>query len=147
MKIGNLIVAALLLVFITHSAHALDPSQSANSYIQTHFTSDNGLPTDIVTNLVQSRDGFLWVSFGSGTLARFDGQRFTALPVSRVTKLVLGPDGDLWTGTSGGVLIQIQAAALNQFGPLKAIRHPTALGPSEHVICLHFSPSGVLWVG
>jgi ligand-binding sensor domain-containing protein len=32
----------------------------------------DGLPSDSVTAIIQSRDGFLWVGTGSG-LVRFDG--------------------------------------------------------------------------
>src|SRR5262249_38420533 len=96
----NSILAALILFFVTHSAHALDPSQPVSSYIRTHFTeSDNGLPSNVVHYIEQSRDGFLWVTFGSGTLARFDGQNFTKLPIALTGSIALAPNGDLWVGT------------------------------------------------
>src|SRR5690349_2140372 len=114
MKIANPIFAAFVLLFVAHSAQALDPRQPANSYIRTHFTGDNEAPSGVVHYIVQSRDGFLWIMSGPNQLTRFDGQRFTTLPVGRAGAMALGPDGDLWVVT-GVDLAQIPAAALNQF--------------------------------
>src|SRR5215470_1872656 len=99
MKIGNTIAAVLVLFFVTHSAYALDPTQPFSSYIQTRFTTDNGLPTNIINEIVQSPDGFLWISLGNGLVARFDGQRFTTLPMTQVRTIAIGPNGDLWVGS------------------------------------------------
>src|SRR5690349_10162510 len=103
MKIGNSIAAALVLLFVTHSAHALDPSQPANSYIRTRFGTDEGLESQVVNNLVQTPDGFLWISTGGGDLIRFDGKNFTRLLFDRVGPLTLGPNGDLWVATTNGL--------------------------------------------
>ncbi|MHC1769377.1 MAG: LamG-like jellyroll fold domain-containing protein [Verrucomicrobiia bacterium] len=45
-------------------------------WIHDRFTTENGLPGNIVKAVVQSRDGYLWVGTEDG-LARFDGRRFT----------------------------------------------------------------------
>ena len=63
MKIGNSITAALVLLFVTHSAHALDPSQPFSSYIQTRFTIDNGLPGNVINQMIQSPDGLVHVTY------------------------------------------------------------------------------------
>lgn len=147
MKIANSIFAALVLLFITHSAYALDPSQPVSGYIRTRFTSDDGLATNVVNQIVQSQDGFLWILLGSGNLVRFDGRRFTTLPVvDQASGMAIGPDNDLWLVTTTD-LIQIPAAAFNQFGPLQAIRYPNPLGPDTQLFWIRFSRSGTLWVG
>jgi len=145
MKIWNSITAALVLFFITQSAYALDPNEPFSSYIRRSFTQENGLPTDIVNNIVQSQDGFLWLTLGNTELARFDGQRFTTLPVA-ADMMALGPDGDLWVGETTE-LKQLSPAVLNQFGPLQAISHRTGIGVEASVQCLYFSRNGSLWVG
>ncbi len=142
----NSVLAALMLLFVTHSAHALDPTQPVTNYILTHFTEDSEAQIGSVTNIVQSRDGFLWLALGTTNLARFDGQRFTVVPVFSTNPLALGPDGDLWVGTANE-LKQISSAALNQFGPLQAISHNTGLNRESFIISLHFDRNGVLWVG
>jgi signal transduction histidine kinase/ligand-binding sensor domain-containing protein len=72
---------------------------------------ENGLPQNTVTAVVQTRDGYIWVSSYNG-LARFDGVRFTefessstpGLASSRVTSLFESDDGALWIGHEGGEL-------------------------------------------
>lgn len=145
MKIANSIFAAFVLLFVTHSAQALDPSQPVSSYIRTHFTSDDGLPNNVVNQIVQSQDGFLWLKLGSGNLVRFDGRRFTTLPIGLTGDMAIGPDNDLWMVTAAD-LIQIPAAAFKQFGPLQATHYPMALGPNTQLACSYFSRSGIFWV-
>jgi ligand-binding sensor domain-containing protein len=41
-----------------------------------HWTADNGLPQNSVRDIVQTRDGYLWLATLDG-LVRFDGVRFT----------------------------------------------------------------------
>ena len=41
-----------------------------------HWTADNGLPQNSVRDIVQTRDGYLWLTTFDG-LVRFDGVRFT----------------------------------------------------------------------
>ncbi len=124
---------------------ALDPSRPFSSYIRTNFGDEDGLG-GVVHEIVQSRDGFLWLSAGSSTLIRFDGRHFTEIPYLFAHVLAIAPDGDLWVGTDGG-LERIPAAALNQFGHLPATAYHPGPGPGSHIECLHFSRSGVLWVG
>src|SRR5258705_4031952 len=53
---------------------------SANTLAQEYgfdvWTTANGLPQNTVTGVVQTPDGYLWISTFDG-LARFDGVRFT----------------------------------------------------------------------
>ena len=72
---------------------------------------EDGLPQNTVTAVVQTQDGYVWVSTYNG-LARFDGVRFTVfesggtpgLASSRVTSLFESDDGALWIGHEGGEL-------------------------------------------
>src|SRR5271154_4396794 len=64
------------------------------------------LPSDSITAIVQTRDGFLWVGT-SGGLVRFDGIKFTghrltSLATNKtvfVTALCEDSHGSLWVGT------------------------------------------------
>jgi ligand-binding sensor domain-containing protein len=70
-----------------------------------HWTTDNGLPQNTVRAIVQTRDGYLWLTTFDG-LARFDGVRFTvfdksntpAITNNRFTALYEDRDGTLWAG-------------------------------------------------
>lgn len=75
------------------------------------WTTEEGLPQNTVTCLLQSRDGYLWVGTLDG-LARFDGLRFKVFdqqntPAFRnhgITALAEYPVGCLWIGTVRGLL-------------------------------------------
>ncbi len=76
------------------------------SYRFDHWTTDNGLPQNTITGMVQSRDGYLWLTTFDG-LARFDGVHFTVfdkgntrgINSNRFTCLYETSDGSLLFGT------------------------------------------------
>jgi signal transduction histidine kinase/ligand-binding sensor domain-containing protein len=125
---------------------ALDPTRPFSSYLRTRFSNEDGLPASVVHDIVQSQDGFLWLSVGGDTLTRFDGRHFTDISFPTAHVLATAPDGALWVGTDGG-LQRIAATALNQFGRLPATLYHPGPGLGSRIICLHFSRSGILWVG
>src|SRR5260370_39056437 len=96
----------VLLVLAARYMLALDPDQPAASYIRTTLTVEDGLPSNVVNAILQTRNGFLWIGTDAG-LARFNGRHFIpidfGLPRSGsqgvVRSLAEGPDGDLWVGT------------------------------------------------
>ena len=144
-------VSVALLAGIAGPALALERVQPANGYIRTNFTVEDGLLSNTVNAVLQTRDGFLWTGTEDGLL-RFDGRHFTAVeflpqasPVS-VSALAEAPDGALWVGTRGGVA-RIAAKALSQAGPESAILYHTGSGSSDSIQCIRFSRNGDLWVG
>lgn len=51
-------------------------TKAEQQYLLTpHWTIENGLPSNTLLNLIQTRDGYIWVGTKAG-LARFDGVRF-----------------------------------------------------------------------
>ncbi len=74
-----------------------------------HWTADNGLPQNSVRDIVQTRDGYLWLTTFDG-LVRFDGVRFTVFNKSnspgiitnRFVRLYEDVHGDLWASTENG---------------------------------------------
>ena len=75
------------------------------------WTTANGLPSNTITVVRQTRDGYLWLATDNG-LARFDGMRFTVfsksdtagIAGSRFLALWESSAGDLWAGSlDGGV--------------------------------------------
>ena len=71
-----------------------------------HWTADNGLPQNSVRDIVQTRDGYLWLATFDG-LVRFDGVRFTVFNKNnspgilnnRFNWLYEDQYGDLWAST------------------------------------------------
>jgi signal transduction histidine kinase/ligand-binding sensor domain-containing protein len=72
------------------------------------WTTDNGLPQVSVNSILQTRDGFLWLTTFGG-LVRYDGLRFQVfnrgntrgLRTSRFTDLFEDVEGNLWIKTEG----------------------------------------------
>jgi ligand-binding sensor domain-containing protein len=80
-----------------------------------HWTADNGLPQNSVRDIVQTRDGYLWLATLDG-LVRFDGVRFTVFNKSnspgiisnRFLQLYEDGQGDLWAITESSGLTRQQ---------------------------------------
>lgn len=73
------------------------------------WTTENGLPQNSVSEIIQDREGYLWLGTHDG-LARFDGVKFTiynnrnlpGLTNNRIKSILESRDGRLWIGTEGG---------------------------------------------
>lgn len=72
------------------------------------FTTENGLPQNVINRVMRDSRGFLWFSTEDG-LSRFDGQVFVnyniaeGLPHSQVNFALEAGDGSLWLATNGGI--------------------------------------------
>lgn len=90
--------------------HGLDPHKRITQYAINTWTTDQGLPLDWITALLQTRDGYLWIGTNSG-LSRFDGRHFDvfkesetgSIPNDRITSLAEDSSGVLWIATPGGL--------------------------------------------
>lgn len=145
-KISCLMVATLWVLISGIPVRALDPNQPATSFLQTHFTIDDGLPGGIVDQIAQTQDGFLWLITNGSYLSRFDGKRFYRFDKPKSKTLAVAPDGDLWVGTLEE-LIRIPSSNFNQFALTGLISYHPGPGDASHIRCLRFSRSGVLWIG
>jgi signal transduction histidine kinase/ligand-binding sensor domain-containing protein len=84
---------------------------TAPEYFVRSWKTDSGLPGNVVTAIVQTRDGYLWIGTYGG-LARFDGVRFRVfnsantpeLQSDRITSLYEDSQGILWIGHERGDL-------------------------------------------
>jgi signal transduction histidine kinase/ligand-binding sensor domain-containing protein len=94
----------------------------ASEYTVTVWQTEDGLPQNSVTSIVQSPDGYLWLATFNG-LVRFDGARFTVfdegnspeLQSSRLTRLDLDGDGGLWIITEEGALSRRSGGLFERF--------------------------------
>jgi signal transduction histidine kinase/ligand-binding sensor domain-containing protein len=102
-----LLVSAALFVslFPFHSVSA--------QYRFDSWTTDTGLPQNTVNRILQTRDGFIWLTTYGG-LVRYDGLRFTVfnpgttpeLKSGRFRHLFEDRDGNLWINTEGQGVIR-----------------------------------------
>ncbi len=105
----------LLLVATTTACYA--------QYRFDHWTADNGLPQNSVRDIVQTHDGYLWLTTFDG-LVRFDGVRFTVFNKSnspgiasnRFLILYEDSQGDLWAALETGGLVQRHQGRFKTYG-------------------------------
>ena len=57
-------------------AFALNPAREADGYSLHGWFTEDGLPSNKIRDITQSRDGYLWLATGQG-IARFDGKQCT----------------------------------------------------------------------
>ena len=110
------------------------------------WTTENGLPENSVTAIVQTRDGYLWLATYAG-LAQFDGVHFTiyssantpALQSDRLTSLYEDKQGDLWIGHERGDLTRYHDGKFESinFHEAAVRRKISAIGADE---------TGDIWV-
>ncbi len=87
-----------------------------------NWNTDNGLPHNSIFAILQTRDGYLWLTTLDG-LVRFDGVRFTVfnvantkgIPGNRMTALFEDREGALWIGTENDGLIRYLAGQFTNF--------------------------------
>ena len=119
------------------------------SYLRHTFTTEDGLPSNVVNDVLQTRDGFLIVAAATG-LYRFDGHRFAGMnsdPPQEIIAhaLAQGPDGDLWVATRSGIY-RIAYAEIDQRRQNLTVYH-VGQGATDSVRSLRFTREGVLWAG
>src|SRR5262245_52877444 len=103
LRVG-LLYGFLVVCCATHIAQA--------QYRFDHWTADNGLPQNSVRDILQTRDGYLWLTTFDG-LVRFDGVRFTIFNKSnspgivsnRFISLFEDRSGDLWASVETGQVV------------------------------------------
>ena len=135
----------MMLIGPARTARAAEPSPGPSNYIRTRFGSEQGFPSDVVDDIVQSHDGFLWLRVNALDITRFDGQHFIESGgLGVISSLAVAPDGDLWVGTSNS-LKHIPAGDLDQPGDWHVASY--SLDPAQSIIALHFTRKGELWVG
>ena len=139
-----LAVLAVTLALAAPPASALDPAKAITQYHLDTWGVKDGLPAHSVTDVEQSRDGYVWLATQGG-LVRFDGVRFTvydssnvpAMPQPLVWTLSPSRDGSLWVGAYGAGVLHYKDGELKVF----QTQRPAAFG----YIAVHEDTEGRLW--
>jgi ligand-binding sensor domain-containing protein/signal transduction histidine kinase len=125
-------------------ALALNPSKKLSQCVRQVWTIQNGLPTNDIQSLVQTRDGYLWVGTEDG-LARFDGAQFQVfdkssgkLPGNYIYCLFEDLRGALWIGTNGG-LVRYHSGKFEVIGAEAGLQDAFVYGVAQ-------DQSGELWI-
>ncbi len=109
MKHGLALFGVALLAAAASSA--LDRDRNIDQYGHDTWTAQSGLPGEAVYQILQTRDGYLWLRTSAGVV-RFDGVRFVqpeltigGLPLREPVKAICrGADGDLLIRTTSRTL-------------------------------------------
>ncbi len=104
------LTACLLVALGFIELHARQTLQSDPDYTINVWDTEDGLPQNSVTSIVQTKDGYLWMGTFAG-LVRFDGVRFTVfdtqntpeLPNNSVIRLFVDSHDTLWISTINGL--------------------------------------------
>jgi len=128
----------------SETAIALDPTKDITQYVHSTWRVEDGLPTNGITKILETRDGYLWVGTQTG-LVRFDGLSFTtfdhtntpSLQSDYISDLAEDSQGTLWIGTINGGVASFRDGL---FAHLNAV---DPRGPPVFAA----DPDGSLWVG
>jgi signal transduction histidine kinase/ligand-binding sensor domain-containing protein len=141
MTINPRSLAALALIFVLLATGGLASTSLTSGYTVRVWQTDDGLPQNLISSAVQTRDGYLWFGTYRG-LVRFDGERFQifepantpAMPDRRVTRLLEDAQGTLWIGHDSGLVTRYRDGNFEPL-PLPAGNlgdRIIGLGPDEH---------------
>ncbi len=94
------------------------------------WTSLDGLPQDSITDVLEARDGYLWITTFGG-IARFDGQSFetfspartAGLGHTRFLSLAESADGALWFAAQDGGVYRFDGDDMSLVDPDRQVLH------------------------
>jgi signal transduction histidine kinase/ligand-binding sensor domain-containing protein len=138
------IVSAITFALASLPCSCFGTTVLANGHSVKVWQTDDGLPQNMVTSAVQTRDGYLWFGTYSG-LARFDGARFEVFdPVNtpelqdrRISCLFEDAQGTLWIGQESGTIDRYRDGRFEPF--------PVAVENSEKVLGLGSDSRNRVW--
>jgi len=136
----------LIIVFLASPVFALHPGVAVSQYPQDAWRAGNGLLSDSVRAMVQTKDSYLWFATSAG-LSRFDGERFESfykntvpeMSVDSITSLLEDRDGSLWVGTEGGGLLNYKDRRFMVFTTSDGL-------PDNYISALAQDGEGNVWI-
>jgi signal transduction histidine kinase/ligand-binding sensor domain-containing protein len=147
-------IPRILLLALTSVASILGSNQTGGAqavrqpsrYLHHVWNTENGLPQNDVTQLIQTRDGYLWLGTNGG-LVRFDGIKFTIfdsgntpeLRSNRILALAEDRDGTLWVGTQNGGLTSYSRGSFRTYTASDGL-------PDESIFDIEADRQGNLWL-
>ena len=143
-----LLLALGLSLFFSKNAYAASFSDTEapdyNDYVQSVYSSNNGLPCGEANDIVQTNDGVLWIGTYAG-LYRYNGREFRWIAdydsVKNVNCLYVDEEGRLWIGTNdNGLSIVIREKVVNVLDQSDGL-------PSNSVRCITRAEDGLYYVG
>src|ERR1700722_7983527 len=133
--------------FVWFSSLLLFSLSAEAQYRFNAWTSDDGLPQNIIRGMHQTPDGYLWIATLDG-VARFDGVHFTifnkgntpGIVSNRIGAMVGGQGDDLWLTTENGRVTRYHKGSFQTYGKEQG------LPEDDSVKGITADNSGVVWV-
>ena len=141
---GVSVLILMALCALASRAVALDPARSMDQYTLDQWSLEQGLPQATVNDIVQSRDGYLYLATFGGVV-RFDGVTMRVLREaegcgSRYTSLAEDDSGTVWAAGGSSGLCRVEGESL--LPPVQA-----ELQAIDRVDELYVDRDGNLWLG
>jgi ligand-binding sensor domain-containing protein/signal transduction histidine kinase len=109
------------------------------------WQSNDGLPSDNVRGIVQTKDGYLWVGTDAG-LARFDGVRFTAFSPPAFCGGTSSSVSELIRSHAGGLVLAMHMGPIARLS-IGAPAEVFAAGlPDSFPSCMEEDGEGNIWI-
>jgi len=122
----------------------LEPARTISQYGHDIWTSQHGLPGEAVNQILQTREGYLWLRTSAG-LVRFDGVRFVLVAPVVGGRVVHEPVKAICRGASGDLLVRtLSRTLIYRDGVFADYRPPGALPDGEIRIIFESSNHEVL---
>ena len=110
------------------------------------FSIQDGLPSSIILDILQDREGHLWFGTEDGGVCRYDGTTFTTyttadgLAHNTVRSMMEDQEGHLWFGTEGGGVCRYDGTTFITYTTADGLAHNAVTSMTE-------DQEGNLWFG
>jgi len=112
-SLAFVVIGAVACLVRVETQAAQPTIRSDAEYLIDTWETEDGLPENSATAMVQTSDGYLWFGMWNG-LTRFDGVKFTVfnpvntpqVPRAGIVNLHLDQKGRLWAGTIRGLAVR-----------------------------------------
>ena len=143
-KVASMVLLLALCLSLVPAARSEAVHDDYNNYVQTVYSSNNGLPCGEANDIAQTNDGILWIGTYAG-LYRYNGREFRWMDgyesVRNVNVLYVDEEGRLWIGTNdNGLSICINERISNVVDESRGL-------PSNSVRSIIQSSDGYYYVG
>lgn len=144
LSVGASLVQGAALPVLAKEKNEEQKKTDYNTYLQTVYGRENGIPGGCANDIVQTNDGVLWIATYGG-LYRYNGSDFKWVDeyesVKTVNCLYTDEEGRLWVGTNdSGVSIFINETISNIISEKEGLS-------SDSVRCITQSSEGEYYVG
>jgi two-component sensor histidine kinase/ligand-binding sensor domain-containing protein len=146
-KISFKVASVILLLFV-------DLHAQKNNTEFTNLTSDDGLPSNAITKIIQDDRGFLWLGTYNG-LVRYDGYNFkiflpekdnpNSISSHSVRSLYVDSKGFIWVGTSDG-LNKYDWKTEKFYRYVYSSKNPRSIS-NDYIYSIYEDKKGILWFG